>query len=54
MSFAEAKPNAFCPPAGPPTSATKLGFRFGDKGTHSSRTLMLAPFTPSHRAATLG
>lgn len=33
---------AFFPAAGLPATATKLGFRFGDKGTHSSRTLMLA------------
>jgi len=42
MSLAEAKPIAFFPSAGPPAGAAKLGFRFGDKGTHSSRTLMLA------------
>lgn len=32
----------FFPPAGPLAGTAKLGFRFGDKGTHSSRTLMLA------------
>lgn len=40
MPLAESKPIAFFPPTGPPTATTKLGFRFGDKGTHSSRTLM--------------
>ena len=40
MSLAEVKAMEFFPPAGPPASAAKLGFRFGDKGTHSSRTLM--------------
>ena len=42
MSLAEIKGIEFFPPAGPPAAAAKLGFRFGDKGTHSSRTLMLA------------
>lgn len=42
MSFAEVKPIKFFPSASPPPGAAKLGFRFGDKGTHSSRTLMLA------------
>jgi hypothetical protein len=42
MSLAEVKAIGFFPPAGPPPGAAKLGFRFGDKGTHSSRTLMLA------------
>ena len=42
MSLAEVKSIEFFPPAGPPTAAAKLGFRFGNKGTHSSRTLMLA------------
>ena len=41
MSLAEVKAIEFFPPAGPPAGAAKLGFRFGDKGTHSSRTLML-------------
>ncbi len=41
MTLAEAKSIAFFPPAGPPPKAEKLGFRFGEKGTHSSRTLML-------------
>ncbi len=41
MSLVEAKSLAFFPSSGPPPAA-KLGFRFGDKGTHSSRTLMLA------------
>lgn len=30
----------FFPEAGPSPTAVKAGFRFGDKGTHSSRTLM--------------
>jgi len=42
MSLAEAKSIVFFPSAGPPAGAAKLGFRFGDKGTHSSRTLMPA------------
>ena len=41
MSLSEINAIEFFPPAGPPAAATKLGFRFGDKGTHSSRTLML-------------
>lgn len=40
MSFAEPSTLKFFPSAGPPAMAAKLGFRFGDKGTHSSRTLM--------------
>lgn len=42
MSLAEAKPISFFPIAGPDGVAAKAGFRVGDKGTHSSRTLMLA------------
>lgn len=42
MSLAELKAIEFFPASGPPAVATKLGFRFGDKGTHSSRTLMLS------------
>jgi hypothetical protein len=42
MSLAEVKAIEFFPPGGPPAAATKLGFRFGEKGAHSSRTLMLA------------
>jgi hypothetical protein len=42
MSLAEAKPIAFFPASGPSAAAARFGFRFGDKGTHSSRTLMLA------------
>ena len=41
MSLAEAKPLQFFPSA-PPAAAEKLGFRFGAKGTHASRTLMLS------------
>lgn len=41
MSLASARPIAFFPPSGLPAAAEKLGFRWGDKGTHSSRTLML-------------
>ena len=41
MSLAEVKAIEFFPPPGPPAGAAKIGFRFGDKGTHSSRTLML-------------
>jgi hypothetical protein len=42
MSLAELQAISFFPPVGPPLAAEKLGFRLGDKGTHSSRTLMLA------------
>lgn len=42
ISLKEPPPAVFYPWAGPPSDATKLGFRLGDKGTHSSRTLMLA------------
>jgi hypothetical protein len=42
MPLAESKPLQFFPPTGSAASAEKAGFRFGDKGTHSSRTLMLA------------
>lgn len=41
MSLAEVKPLDFFPGA-PPSAAEKLGFRFGAKGTHASRTLMLS------------
>lgn len=41
MVLTEVKALKFFPPAGPPVNSAKLGFRFGDKGTHSSRTLML-------------
>lgn len=51
MPLARAKPLAFFPSAGPPKEAAKVGFRFGDKGTHSSRTLMLAELTAVLRAA---
>jgi hypothetical protein len=36
-----AAPLAFFPSAGLPAASSKVGFRVGDKGTHSSRTLML-------------
>jgi hypothetical protein len=42
MSLTEAKPFQFFPSAGPASSAANAGFRLGDKGTHSSRTLMFA------------
>ena len=42
MSLAEVKAIEFFPAPGPAAAAAKLGFRFGDKGTHSSRTLMLS------------
>lgn len=51
MSLAEVRAIEFFPPAGPPASAAKLGFRFGDKGTHSSRTLMLAELEAVFAAA---
>jgi hypothetical protein len=41
MSLAEVKPIAFFPTEGSDGVAAKCGFRVGDKGTHSSRTLML-------------
>jgi hypothetical protein len=41
MSLAEAKHLQFFPAAADP-SAARAGFRFGKKGTHSSRTLMFA------------
>ncbi|HCF60730.1 MAG TPA: hypothetical protein DFS52_22360, partial [Myxococcales bacterium] len=41
MVLAQTKPIDFFPTAGAPSGAAKLGFRFGNKGTHSSRTLML-------------
>lgn len=42
MSLAEVKPIIFFPTAGSNGVTTKAGFRVGNKGTHSSRTLMLA------------
>jgi hypothetical protein len=42
MILSEAYPLAFFPERNDPQSAAKLGFRFGNKGTHSSRTLMLS------------
>jgi hypothetical protein len=42
MSSAAGKPVSFFPATGPAPSAARAGFRFGDKGTHSSRTLMFA------------
>lgn len=41
MSLAEMKALEFFPVGAPPPGP-KIGFRFGAKGTHSSRTLMLA------------
>ena len=41
MSLAQIKPLVFFPPSGPSSQLERSGFRFGDKGTHSSRTLML-------------
>lgn len=41
MSLAAARSLAFFPSSGPPTTAEKTGFRLGERGTHSSRTLML-------------
>lgn len=37
-----ARPISFFPPIGPSPGAERAGFRFGAKGTHSSRTLMAA------------
>ena len=45
MSLANSKPIAFFPPPGPNGVATKAGFRIGNKGTHSSRTMMFAELT---------
>lgn len=42
MSLAEAKRPQFFPSGGPASGADRAGFRFGDKGTHSSRTLMFS------------
>jgi len=42
LTLSQAKPLAFYPPSGPAPAAERAGFRFGDKGTHSSRTLMLS------------
>jgi hypothetical protein len=42
---------SFFPPAGPAPEAAKAGFRLGDKGTHSSRTLMLAELEAALGAA---
>lgn len=41
MILSEANVLAFFPARETPQPAAKLGFRFGDKGTHSSRTFML-------------
>jgi len=41
----------FVPVSGPAQSALRAGFRFGDKGTHSSRTLMLEELTEVLAAA---
>ena len=41
MSLAEATNLQFFPTDGAPRTAERAGFRFGEKGTHSSRTLML-------------
>jgi hypothetical protein len=42
MSLVAARPISFFPQSGPSPTAERAGFRFGAKGTHSSRTLMLA------------
>lgn len=42
LTLAEANHLRFFPDGGPATGAERAGFRFGDKGTHSSRTLMFA------------
>jgi hypothetical protein len=42
MSLDAEKTFSFFPKNGPSPSAERAGFRFGAKGTHSSRTLMLA------------
>lgn len=42
MSLAEAKRLQFFPSGRPASGADRAGFRFGDKGTHSSRTLMFS------------
>lgn len=42
MSPPQPRAMEFFPRAGPPRGAARLGFRLGDRGTHSSRTLMLA------------
>lgn len=45
MFLTEGKRITFFPASGPDGVAAKAGFRIGDKGTHSSRTLMLAELT---------
>jgi hypothetical protein len=42
MSLTDAKHLQFFPTAGADPGAARAGFRFGNKGTHSSRTLMFA------------
>lgn len=42
MSDLIERPLSFFPSDGPSPGASKAGFRFGEKGTHSSRTMMLA------------
>ena len=42
LPFAQPNPLWFFPPPGSAPMAERTGFRFGDKGTHSSRTLMLS------------
>jgi hypothetical protein len=43
---------AFCPGADYPLAATDIGFKSGAKGTHSSRTLMLADLVSVMNATT--
>jgi hypothetical protein len=54
LTLAQAKPLAFYPPSGPAPTAERVGFRFGDKGTHSSRTLMLSELAAVLSAAPEG
>lgn len=42
MAIFPSRPMLFFPLSGPPETARQAGFRLGNKGTHSSRTLMLS------------
>jgi hypothetical protein len=54
MSLAQVKPLQFFPVSGPAPSAESAGFRFGDRGTHSSRTLMFGDLESVLAAAPTG
>lgn len=48
MNFTSAQ---FSPSSGPASSAEKAGFRFGDKGTHTSRTIMFEELSTLFKCA---